>query len=262
MRDAVTWVMLFVACLVVGILGYRYYQATQQIALLTRKAGQLTAEIEGVAEVHQLTEAKSAQEVQKAEGTIAKLTQTQDKLKAEAGNLRKELSKAGEERDQLKTQLAAAQNTSRKLQVNLQALEADKEQLQGEAKRLQAEIERRGRLLQQERDLLAGREKELHGITKAREADQEALRLWQETAQRLVEEQKKLKAQLDAREEELMQATLQQAERAAEIHLLTQTLKEREEHIAALRRRLAELEGRRGQQPTSSTSRSTVAGGH
>jgi len=176
------------------------------------------------------------------------------------GTLRKELSRAGEERDGLKTQLATAQSASQKLQVNLQALQAEKEQLQGEMQGLQAEIERRGRVLQQERDVLAERENELQGVKAAREADQDALRLWQESAQRLVEEQKKLQAQLEAREEEFRRATLLQAERAAEIHLLTKTLMEREEHIVMLRRRLAELEGRRGQQPTSWTFHPTLVG--
>jgi len=37
------WAMLLVACAVVGILGYRYYRASEQIALLTERTGQLSA---------------------------------------------------------------------------------------------------------------------------------------------------------------------------------------------------------------------------
>ena len=83
MRDSVMWVMLLVACAVVGILGYRYYRASEQIALLTERTGQLSAELEGVGEVHKLTEAKSAKEVRQAEGDITKLTRTKEKLRAE-----------------------------------------------------------------------------------------------------------------------------------------------------------------------------------
>jgi cell division protein FtsB len=68
-------------------LGYRYYQASEQIALLSERTSQLSAELEGVAEVHKLTEAKSAKEVRQAEGDIAKLTGTKEKLRAEVRGL-------------------------------------------------------------------------------------------------------------------------------------------------------------------------------
>ncbi len=268
MRDSVMWIMLLVACAVVGILGYRYYQASEQIALLTERTGQLSAELEGVGEVHKLTEAKSAKEVRQAEGDIAKLTRTKDKLRAEVRGLRKKVAKAGEEKDTLKTRLASAKSASQKLQASLEALQAEREKLlsevtalQTDVKRRQGEVERRGRVLQEQREVLQQRERELLRMKKAIQVDQEALRLWQETAQRLVEEQKGLKAQLEARKDELRQATLLQAERAAEVHQLTETLKDQEERIAVLRRRLAELERRQGQQPTSSTSRSMVPAG-
>ena len=268
MRDALTWGMLVVACGVVGILGYRYYEATEQISLLTQRTSRLTAELEGVTEVHKLTEAKSAEKAQEAEGTIVALRTVHDKLKTEVQSLRKALVKAGEEKDALASRLGTVESASKKLQVNVQSLETEKKQLQAkinalqaDVERRQAEIERRGRALEEQKQVLRQREGELQEIKKALQADQEALRLWQETAQRLVDEQKKLKAQLDAREEDLKQATLLQAERAAEVHQLTETLKQREERIAILRKRLAELEKRQGKQPTSSTFPSMVPAG-
>ncbi len=61
-----------------------------------------------------------------------------------------------------------------------------------------------------------------------------------------MEEQKKLQAELRAREEELKRVNLLQAEGAAEVHELTQALKEREGQIAALRRQVRDLETRPG----------------
>jgi chromosome segregation ATPase len=81
--------------------GYRYYQASEQIALLSERTSQLSAELEGVAEVHKLTEAKSAKEVRQAEGDVAKLTGTKEKLRAEVRGLRKKVAKAGEENPEI-----------------------------------------------------------------------------------------------------------------------------------------------------------------
>ncbi|MEE9172168.1 MAG: hypothetical protein V3U41_04595 [candidate division NC10 bacterium] len=233
MRDAVTWVMLFVACAVVGVLGYRYYKATQQIALLTEKTSRLTAEIEGVTEVHKLTEAKSA----------TKLRQTvtgRDKLKADMRGLKKELAKARKERDALKKQFGALKSDAKKMAATLKAVQGDKKKLTGEIQTMQAEKEQLDRRVARREKEFATLQRTLQGMEKARRADQEALRAWQGTARRLLEEQKRLQAELQIREEEFQQATLLEAERAAEVHKLTETLEEREKRIAALRKQLQE----------------------
>jgi len=230
MRDTVTWLIILVACAVVGILGYRYYKATQELALLTEKATRLTAEVEGVTEVSKLTEAKQVKEARKAAETIAGLTQSRDKLTGEVQGLQKELAKTRQEREALKTQVGALQTESKKLEGNLRALQGEKEKLD---RRIEA-VER----------TVKEREVKLQELEKARKADQEALRTWQGTGQRLLEEQKKLQAELRVSEEELKRASVLQAERAAEVHELTVVLKQREERIAALQKRIQELGGR------------------
>lgn len=226
MRDAVTWIMLLVACAVVGILGYRYYNAIQQIALLTEKTARLTAELEGATEVHKLAEAKSETQLQKT-------VKSRDKLQAEAEALQKELDTTKKDRDGLKKQVATLQSDTKKLESSVRALQQDNEELKKQILAVTTEREKR------EKELADVTQK-LQGLTKARQADQEALRTWQGTAQRLVEEQKKLQAELRDREEELKQSSLLEAERAAEVHRLTAALEERERRITALRKQLQE----------------------
>ncbi|MEE8510644.1 MAG: hypothetical protein V3S57_06370 [candidate division NC10 bacterium] len=251
MRDSMAWVMLLVACAVVGILGFRYYKATQQIALLTETTSQLAAELEGVTEVHKMAEAKSAKEVRRAEQITTKLAKSRDKVKAEVRSLKKELAKARQERDGLKAKVTTLKSDSEKLKGDVRALRVNKKKLEGKVQAMQVDKEELDhRLVQREKEVAAlqrtmrEREAKLQQMEKARRADQESLQAWQGTTKRLVEERKKLQAKLRVVGEDLEQATLLQVERAAEVHELAEALKQREEHITTLRRRLAELGAR------------------
>jgi chromosome segregation ATPase len=251
MRDTVTWLIIFVACGVVGILGYRYYRATEQIALLTEKTAELTAQLEGVTEVHKLTESKHAKKVRQAEESVASLTRNREQLAAEVQELQKDLAKIRRDRDALKSQVAALQNETQKLDGSLRALQGEKEKSDRQLAQREKEFESVQRTLRE-------REAKQKEMEKARVADQEALRTWQGTGQRLLEEQKRLQAELRAREEDLKRLSLLQAERAAEVHELSEALKQREDSIALLRRRLQELEGGRRSGAASSPSGSST----
>ncbi len=216
MRDTVTWGIIVVACTSVAILGYRYYTASQEIALLTEKTKRLSAELEGVTEVHQLTETKAQAKERQAKETIVNLTRDREKLKAEVQGLQTELAKTKRDGEKLQEAFAATKRDVQRLENNLKGLQEEKGKLEAQMKTLKSE-----------RDALQG------------------------LAQRLTEEQKKLRAELQVWERELRQATLLQAERSAEIHQLTETLRQREESITLLKRRVAELEARLGPQPTS-----------